>query len=160
MIGNFRSPARDDPCWTRMVGPILLTREAENCRRQLASWLSIDRFEGVDYAVDEHGHRVYDITRLHDLIDPLLRAMNREGCRCRMFRGSITKLVSAYQETYVIPIQVVSDTPRIINLRGGAPHNLLVGYYHILHTDVYISREADFLVVGEGPPELEQLERA
>lgn len=60
----------------------------------------------------------------------------------------------------MIPINIVSGTPQIINLRGGAPHNLMVGYYHILNADVYVSPEANFLVVGEGPVELEHLERA
>lgn len=66
----------------------------------------------------------------------------------------MNKVVSAYSETYVIPIRVVSGFPEIINLSAGLREKIIVGYYYILDTDVFVSREVDFLVIGDGPKEL------
>lgn len=65
-----------------------------------------------------------------------------------MFRTSISKLVSTYRASFLIPIHVLSGVPEIINLRDGV-EPLLLGYYYILHMDIVISPEAEFLVVGE-----------
>lgn len=61
-----------------MIGPILLTREAESFRQQLAEWASADLITGEDYTIDYHGHRVYEIAKVEPLVRPLLRVMNRD----------------------------------------------------------------------------------
>ncbi|KAJ5302298.1 hypothetical protein N7508_007161 [Penicillium antarcticum] len=57
-------------------------------------------------------------------------------------------MVSTYRASFVIPINILSGVPEIINLRDGV-ETLLLGYYYILHMDIVISPEADVLVVGE-----------
>lgn len=61
-----------------MLGPILLPKEAEKCRQQLAEWASANRVEGVDFTLDFYGHRTYELSLFQDLAESLLRIMDRE----------------------------------------------------------------------------------
>lgn len=78
-LGNL-IPARGDIHETRMLGPILLPREAEPFRQQLAKWASADRLQGDDFMVDCHEHRTYELSKIKPLVEPLLRILNREVC--------------------------------------------------------------------------------
>lgn len=62
-----------------MVGPLLLTQEADAARRQLAEWaLKPTTIPVEDYVVDDEGDRTYRVSKLKPLVDPLLKAMRLE----------------------------------------------------------------------------------
>jgi hypothetical protein len=61
-----------------MLGPILLPREAEPFRQQLAEWASADRTQNDDFTVDCHKHRTYEVSKIEQMVKPLLRVLNRE----------------------------------------------------------------------------------
>lgn len=61
-----------------MLGPILLPPEAQNLRQQLAKWASAERARGEDFAVDCHDNRLYEISKIRSMVEPLLRILNLE----------------------------------------------------------------------------------
>ena len=84
-IGDDLTLAGDDLYPRRMVGPLLLTREAESIRRSLVKWVSAYRIRGEDYTLDEHGNRVYEVSKLPPLVNPLLEVM---GLQVRQARST------------------------------------------------------------------------
>lgn len=142
-----------------MLGPILLPREAERIRQQLAEWTLAGRIQGDDFTVDDHGHRVYEVSKLNLLIEPLLQKLDyqpllekltQKGCQYDMYRSSINinKKVSTFGETILIPICAVSGLPQIIDLAHGV-QRLLPRYFYVLRSDILVGPEADFIVVRE-----------
>jgi hypothetical protein len=63
-----------------MLGPILLPQEADHFRRELAIWASANRVQGDDFTTDYYGHRVYEVSKVKSLVEPLLTILNREVC--------------------------------------------------------------------------------
>lgn len=82
-IGDELAVPGDELYPRRMVGPLLLTREAESLRRSLAEWVSAYRSRGQDYALDEHGNRVYEVSKLPPLVTRLLEIMGLQVGQAR-----------------------------------------------------------------------------
>lgn len=70
-----------------------------------------------------------------------------------MYRSSINKQVFTpiNRELVLIPISIVSNGPKIIDLTHGTAQ-LHPGSYYILRSDILVGPTADFLVVGETLP--------
>lgn len=66
-----------------------------------------------------------------------------------MYRRSVIKRIPVEQEVYVIPVNVIAGFPQIQDFYCHI-ENLMIGYYFILHTNIMICPETDYLLLGRG----------